>query len=264
MIIVYPGNQGAGTRDDRLISFVDFAPTTIAMAGGEIPSHMHGRNFLNTNAKRQYIHAAADRFDEHRDSIRAVKDKRYKYIRNYRPEQGYYLPLKYREQIPTMQELLRLRDAGQLNTAQAQWFRSSKPVEELFDTATDPHELQNLIKEPALAKKVVELRNELNRWLGDIGDDPNLPESDLISRLWSEGNNQPQTIAPQLSIKEGSILAASKTPGATFSYQLERSGIRSPWRQLAGNVSGNQGDIFHVVAHRIGFLESNEVSITFK
>ena len=67
------------------------------------------------------------------DVIRAVRDKQFKYIRNYRPEQGYYLPITYRESIPAMQELLRLKEEGKLNDVQMQWFREHKPKEELFD-----------------------------------------------------------------------------------------------------------------------------------
>ena len=49
------------------------------------------------------------------DTKRAVRDGRYKYIRNLRPDQGYYLAVSYREQMATMQELLRLRDEGWLD-----------------------------------------------------------------------------------------------------------------------------------------------------
>ena len=64
----------AGKRDDQLISFVDFAPTTLALAGIDVPQHMHGRDFIgDTNTltppkERTYIHAAADRFDGFTDT----------------------------------------------------------------------------------------------------------------------------------------------------------------------------------------------------
>ena len=83
--------------------------------------------------KRSYIHAAADRLDAQYDTIRAVRDSRYKYLRNYNIDRTYYLELPYREQMTIMQELLRLRDAGQLNEIQAQWFRAQKAPEELLD-----------------------------------------------------------------------------------------------------------------------------------
>jgi len=119
----FPNQQQAGERDEQLVSFIDFAPTLLSLIGLTPPDYMQGRAFLGnfqTKPKRKYIHAAADRFDGFTDVIRAVKDKRFKYIRNYRPQQGYYLPVEYRERIPATQELLRLRQAGQLDSIQAQ------------------------------------------------------------------------------------------------------------------------------------------------
>jgi arylsulfatase A-like enzyme len=112
MIIRYPGKQQANTIDDQLISFVDFAPTMFSFAGIEIPEFIEGQAFAGPQQapERSHIYAAADRLDEEIDMIRAVRDKRYKYLRNFYPEKGYYLPLAYREQIASMQVLLRMRD----------------------------------------------------------------------------------------------------------------------------------------------------------
>ena len=134
MIIRYPDRWRAGELDDQLISFVDFKSTALSLAGIEPPEYVDGRAFageFQSSESRQYIHAAADRFDRQYDTIRAVRDDRFKYLRNYHPERGYYLPLTYREQMPIMQELLRLRDQDGLTEAQSQWFRESKPAEEL-------------------------------------------------------------------------------------------------------------------------------------
>ena len=135
LIIRFPDQYRAGEIDDQLISFVDFKSTILSLAGIEPPTYVDGRAFLGEYAastSRDYVHAAADRFDSEYDTIRAVRDKRFKYLRNFNPEKPYYLPLTYREQMPVMQELLRMRDAGQLNETQVQWFRTSKEEEELL------------------------------------------------------------------------------------------------------------------------------------
>ena len=84
MIIRYPNGKRAGEVDERLISFVDFAPTLLSMVNILPPKNQQGMafegKFKSTN-RRLYIHAAADRFDEHYDMIRAVRDKRYKYLK---------------------------------------------------------------------------------------------------------------------------------------------------------------------------------------
>ena len=132
MIIRFPDKFRAGELDDRLISFVDFAPTLLSMANIQPEAYHQGKPFegkFKSKSERLYIHAAADRFDEHYDMIRAVRDKRFKYLKNFNPDKPYYLPLQYRENMATMQELLRLDSVGQLNDNQAQWFRSSIPTE---------------------------------------------------------------------------------------------------------------------------------------
>ena len=86
LIIRYPGKWRAGEIDDQLISFVDFKSTTLSLAGIQPPSYVDGRAFVGEFADaspRTYIHAAADRFDNEYDTIRAVRDARFKYLRNY-------------------------------------------------------------------------------------------------------------------------------------------------------------------------------------
>ena len=109
MIIRYPNKVRAGQIDERMISFVDFAPTLLSMVKIEPPDYYHGFPFegiFKSKDDREYIHAAADRFDEYYDQIRAVRDKQYKYLRNYNTDKPYYLPLEYRERMNSMQELL--------------------------------------------------------------------------------------------------------------------------------------------------------------
>ena len=258
MIIRYPHAESAATVDDQLISFVDFAPTTMALAGIQIPAYIQGRNFIHSKSpKRKYIHAAADRFDGFTDAIRAVKDKRFKYIRNYRPEQGYYLPVAYREKIPTMRELLRLRDEGKLNEYQSQWFRKSKPKEELFDTKNDPDELHNLAGMSQYKEKVAELSTEMDRWLGDIGDTPNIPERQLIKNLWNGHDTQPITQTPKVDINGGIVTILSPTRGATIAYKIIDKGLEpSEWELYKSPFFIEDGTKLKVVAHRIGFQES--------
>src|SRR5262249_53999250 len=81
-----------GTMTDRLVSFVDFGPTVLSLVGVKIPPHLQGQAFLGTQAAapRQYVFGFRDRMDERYDMIRAVRDERYKYIRNYMPQLPYF------------------------------------------------------------------------------------------------------------------------------------------------------------------------------
>jgi len=264
MIIRYPGRCHAGEVDDRLISFVDFAPTLLSMAGIQPAQYMQGQAFegkYKSSAGRKYIHAAADRFDETYDMIRAVRDKRFKYLKNFQPEKPYYLPLDYRENMATMQELLRLRDEGKLTDIQRQWFRSQKPEEELFDTETDPHELHNLAGDPAYQHKLTELRNECERWMEAINDMGFIAEQELIERFWP-GKKQPLTSTPEVKIKEGKMHLSCDTEGASIGYKFpadEAPGIG--WRVYQGPVEMSEKERVKVIAHRLGYAPSDTVLV---
>lgn len=265
LVVRFPDGWRAGETDDQLVSFVDFKSTALSLAGIEPPDYVDGQAFLGefTSSPRQYIHAAADRFDTAYDTIRAVRDQRYKYLRNFNPDQPYYLPLTYREQMPIMQELLRLNRQGALDEFQAQWFRSNKAEEELFDTATDPHELVNLAADPAYREKLEELRSEMTRWMDEINDQGLIPEPELIESMWP-GLNQPVTATPVAERRYGRVVLNSDTAGAQIGYQL--LGPDDPynmvnWQVYTGPVAVAENQRLVAIAHRIGFQPSGMVEV---
>jgi arylsulfatase A-like enzyme len=266
MIVRFPKKQRAGKKDNQLISFTDFAPTLLSLIGKKPMAYMQGHSFLGEHQpkkERNYIHAAADRFDEVTDAIRAVKDHQFKYIRNYRPEQGYYLPLAFRERIPTMQELIRLRNEGKLNDIQKQWFRENKPKEELFDCKADPYELINLAENPAYKDKLSELSTEMDSWLLSINDVPNLPEQTLIHQLWQGANNKPVTANPEIIQSKNKITLRCKTVGASIGYKVENIDGKFPksWSIYHEPLSIPSDRKLIVNAHRIGFVASETLEL---
>jgi arylsulfatase A-like enzyme len=261
MIIRFPDKKNAGTKDGQLISFIDFAPTLLSLINQKPKEYLQGQSFLGDyKAKeRKYIHAAADRFDGFTDAIRAVKDKQFKYIRNYRPEQGYYLPVTYRERIPTMQELLKLKEEGKLNDIQKQWFRGEKPKEELFDCINDPFELNNLAENSEYKEKLAELSNEMDRWLAEIGDDPSLPEKELVTKLWSGKNTKPKTAMPIVTLKNGKVVISCSTEGASIGYKTNPKS--TSWKVYSKPFEIDSTKTLLVKTHRIGFLPSEDVKL---
>jgi hypothetical protein len=266
MLIRFPNKWRAGETDDRLISFIDFKPTILSLAGVRPPEYVDGRAFLGeyaTTPERQYIHGAADRFDEEYDMIRAVRNHRFKYLKNFRTEQGYYLPVSYREQMPVMQELLRMRDAGELDEYQAQWFRPRKVEEELFDTENDPFELHNLAADPQYADRLAELRAECERWMAAIDDKGLMPEPDFIASLWPD-DRQPQTMAPTASTQNSRVTLTCGTDGASIGYQVLAIGdsLANTWQVYTEKpIALDPGERVIAVAHRLGYLPS--IPVTF-
>lgn len=189
LIVRWPGQLEAGSVSQRLVSFVDFAPTVLSIAGVATPDHLQGTAFLGPKAgePRMYIHAARDRMDERYDVIRAVRDARYKYIRNYQPFRPYAQHLSYAEVGPTMKEFRRLSEAGLLSDPAKLFLRNRKPPEELYDLESDPHEIHNLARLPKYQEVLDRMRKEHLDWMKRTIDTGLLPEAEMVSRAGKEG-----------------------------------------------------------------------------
>ena len=181
----------AGTKTDQMISTIDFAPTMLNLASADIPDTMHGSPFLGKDLplERKYINAHRDRMDERYDLIRAVKDKRFKYIRNYeywKPHQQYNEFPEVNKWSGIMEEIRRVY-AGADAPDYIKWFFQTKPLEELYDTQNDPHELVDLAQDPAYADTLNALRGEHVRWRSATRDLGVIPEQILLDRRGDAG-----------------------------------------------------------------------------
>ena len=172
---------------DRLVSSIDFGPTVLKLAGLDIPKHMQGRSFIE-GRPRKYVFGARDRMDERYDIIRSVRDKRYRYIRNYEPLKTYYQYMNTPEKGATMKEIRRTAKAGKLPPAAKLFMATSKPTEELYDLKNDPHEINNLVGNSKYTDKLVELRKAHSDWVKRTGDLGLLPEAELEIREKAAGS----------------------------------------------------------------------------
>ncbi len=172
-----------GGKTDRLVSFVDLGPTVLSLAGIRPPADMQGKAFLGEHAAapREYVHAFRGRMDERYDMVRAVRDGRFKYLRNYNPHQIYGQYIAYMFQTDTTRRWKQMFDAGELDEVQGAFWRT-KPFEELYDTGADPHEVRNLAADPAHAETLGRLQAEMDRWLLEIRDLGFLPEGQMHAR----------------------------------------------------------------------------------
>ena len=265
LIIRWPDGAGAGTTEDRLVSFVDFAPTTLAMAGLDPPGHMQGHVFAgeHPDLQRPYVFLHADRMDAVTDRTRAVTDGRYRYIRNDMPNQPRLYPVAYAENIPMMEDIHALRASGKASKEQWQLVDDTKPAEELYDTASDPHEVRNLIDDPKYAEKLQELRAALTQWIAETGDLGMLPEGEMVrTQLWSGAESKPATAMPEVTrATDGTVTMTCATEGATIGY---RCGGQGPWSIYSGPFQPEPGQSLTVVAHRIGYVPSGQVTVTTK
>ncbi|MBI5834299.1 MAG: sulfatase [Armatimonadetes bacterium] len=176
------GIAGRGRVVDDYVSFVDFAPTFLELAGltaeqaGMAPTT--GRSLSDVfrtagtgriSAERDHVLLGRERTDVGRPGdvgypIRGIVRDDALYLRNFEPtrwpggnpETG-YLDC---DGSPTKTEVLRSR----LNPATKHYWDAcfgKRPAEELFDVKADPDCLRNLIAEPGQQARLAQLRDQL-------------------------------------------------------------------------------------------------------
>ena len=172
------------SRSDRLVSFVDFAPTALSLAGVEIGEHMQGEAFLGSKAgePREYVYGIRDRMAERYDTVRLVRDHKYQYMRNYVPHLSWSQRVGYTEQMPTMKVWRQMAEEGKLQGPAARYFAATKPREELYDVQADPHQIHNLAGEEEHAGTLQRMRAECLAWQRRSGDLGMLPEYEMRRR----------------------------------------------------------------------------------
>ncbi|MHC4994913.1 MAG: sulfatase-like hydrolase/transferase [Planctomycetota bacterium] len=172
-----------GQTTDRLVSFVDFAPTVLSLVGIEAPGHMQGSAFLgpDAGAPRRRVYAIRDRMAERFDMVRVVRDNDFQYHRNFYPHLPWSQFTSYTEEMPTMRVWRRLHEQGRLTATQERYF-GPKPREELYDVSTDPFQVNNLAGDPRYAEALERMRRLCRDWMIETGDMGLLPEYEMLAR----------------------------------------------------------------------------------
>ena len=271
--MVEPGS----VRDD-LVSFIDLAPTVLALAGVEVPTHLQGRVLVGSKAAPapEFVFAARDRMDIEYDMMRSARDARFLYVRNFEPELPYAGHIIYRNQSAIMQEWLRLNAEKKLTGPAALWMRTQRPAEELYDTKADPHQIQDLSAQPAHRATLERMRKAVTDWMARVGDQGSINEAEMIQRMWP-GGVQPVTAQPYIvprrttdapareaSLKIGGpteIAVYVSTQGASIGYTTEE-GPTPKWWLYSGPILVDRPTTLRAKAIRYGYKESAEARLT--
>jgi arylsulfatase A-like enzyme len=190
----------AGSQTDRLISFVDFAPTMLSLIGKPGPAYMQGRAFLGNHAKqpRDFVHLFRGRRGARYDLVRGVRDKEFLYIRNYSPHLPVMQPNAYSWPIPSYPAWRRAWLEGTLPKHQSIWFEP-KPSEELYRISDDPDNVINLAGDSAQSHTLRRFREEHRRHTGTIRDSVFFPEG-ISGRTYEAYQDEEQYLLEKLWI----------------------------------------------------------------
>lgn len=263
MIVRWPGHVQPGTSRGDLVSTQDLAPTMLSLAGVSVPSHMQGRVFLGEGCQPEpdFLFFHRDRMDEAYELMRAARDHRFKYIRNYSVRRTYAQNIDYMNKMPTLVDLRRFAAEGRLNTAQYHFLRQRKPPEELYDLELDPHETVNLAALPEQQERLRRMRGALERWQDEIEDLGMVPEPVLMERM-RPGDELQVVRTPIAEVnkqQDGTyeLKLATETEGASICYRFQQEEARpSPWQLYSGPVTLNVGANVEICACRAGFRDS--------
>lgn len=264
--------RGTSGRSDQMVSFIDLAPTVLNLANVKIPDNIQGTPFMGVGKykERELVYGSSDRFDEFTDRSRSVRNDRYLYIQNDLPEKIWYKDVGYRKQVPMMEELLRFRESGTLNSTQQEWFTDKTKVE-LYDCKKDPHNLVNLAGNEKYAEIEKELRQALLYHREEYIDYGMMPEAQLIEQMWPNFT-QPVTTPVKVIYEPETgklINLESATSGASIAYILsdqpiQKLDLNSKWQVFGNAIPVKKGQYLYAMAQRIGYKESEILSIVIE
>ena len=177
-----------GSKTDKLVSFVDMAPTILSIVDLPVPDYMQGQSFFGENflKESESVYLIRDRIDEVVDMSRGVRTQEYRYIKNYYPHRARMQPGYYSEITPIRKELRRLGSENKLKGSVKWLMESTKDAEELYDVSNDPFEMTNLASNPKYHKVLLKMRKELSLKVIETKDLSFLPESEMWLR--ADGN----------------------------------------------------------------------------
>ncbi len=210
-----PAAPGAVVEEP--VTTLDLTASTLAMAGLPIPEYLHSRPVLCARggaggagaggagaggagaagvgggvSHRPFVVTGRDRLDTRFELIRAVRERRFRYQRNFFPHLPYF---PYENSIYWSSYIRawdRLARAGRLVGAQRQIAAQRKPFEELYDGAADPWFVRDLVPAGEHAEVAARMRGQLYEWMvehRDLGliDEPELYERADGGPLWLVG-----------------------------------------------------------------------------
>lgn len=178
LLAAWPGVIQPGTRTDAMVSWVDFGPTFIDLAGGTPPPGLDGKSFAGVLRGHTAAHHE-EFFTTHSGDgrmnvfpIRSVQTERFHYIRNLYPQYSHTTYIDRAKGKGGLTYWLSWIEAGKTNPEAAAIVKRyhERPAEELYDTVNDPDERHNLVGNPEYEVVLRTLREKVDAWMKEQND----------------------------------------------------------------------------------------------
>ncbi|MES2921771.1 MAG: sulfatase [Verrucomicrobiota bacterium] len=177
LIVSWPGKIAAGKRTDAMVTWVDFLPTLVAVAGGDVPKGLDGKSFLPELLGQPFEsprHVFATHSGDGNHNVYPSRSMRtrdgWKYIRNLHPE---FLFASHTTGVERensyWQSWLKAAETDPAAASTVHRYQN-RPAEELYDTRADPFEMKNLAGDPAQAERLTAMHTAVDSWMKDTGD----------------------------------------------------------------------------------------------
>jgi N-sulfoglucosamine sulfohydrolase len=203
LAIQWPDRIKKGRVVDDFVSFADFAPTFLEAAGIKPLDVMTGRSLMNifesnksgtVDAGRDHVLTGKERHTpaqaDHMGGtpMRAIRNKDFLYIHNFKPERWPAGDPETSLRGPALSDI----DGGPTKTYIVEHKDDPKlkkyydlacakrPADELYDLKKDPYQLNNVAAEPDYASTLKKLKDQLMKELKESGDPRVLGQGDII------------------------------------------------------------------------------------
>ena len=255
-----------------LVTLMDLGPSALSLAGIDPPAHMHGRPLFSKGSGdveyRDYVFAMRDRLDTRSEMVRTVRDQRYRYQRNFYPHLAFKPFEDYEFDAVVVRHWVELARQGELTGPQEMLAMRFKPIEELYDSADDPHMVRNVAGEPEYAEVLQRMRGRLGEWMLETRDLGILDETEMLER--EKGAASPWDLGQSLENYERILDTANlqlegrtAIPELVSRTQDPDSAVRF-WAALGLGVAGQFGGaeaVSSVVPALEAALEDESVSV---
>lgn len=178
LIAAWPSVIKPGSVSNAMVQWIDLLPTLIEVLGGKVPTGLDGRSFAAVLRGKSKAHRN-EIFTTHSGDgamnvypIRSVRSREWKYTLNLNPELAHTTHIDKNKAGDGLKYFATWYERAQHDPQAAaivkRYYERSK--EELYDLRNDPHEQSNLATEAKHAKRLAQMRAQLEAWMQSQND----------------------------------------------------------------------------------------------